>query len=175
MLAVLDETDKALSRYIHFLELNKNHEKYVYIFARLMNPDVICCIVMMIYVFTYFNKRLSLIAVFHVVVCLIFTLALKKLFGRPRPETKKDVERLYNLRGAENNHSMPSGDSLQAANFSVIFHCYFGIKLFFLFIPFVMFARIYYFCHFIGDTIIGVLMGLMISSSLYKIISLVNI
>ena len=157
------------------MQFNDNIEKVIYLFARLMNPDVIFLILLLILLFTYFNINLCLIIILHIIICLSITLSMKRIIARPRPDTCEFVKRLYNLRGAEKNFSMPSGDSLQAANFAVIFYCYFGVKFFFYFIPLVMFARIFYFCHYVGDTIIGVLLGLLTSSLIYKGLIFINI
>ena len=52
-------------------------------------------------------------------------------------------------RKKEKNFSMPSGDSMQAANFAIVALFYFNISFFgFLILPFVMVARIFYFCHY---------------------------
>ena len=94
------------------------------------------------------------------IVVFILTGLLKYSFKRPRPEINKNVKRIYNIRKKENNFAMPSGDSMQAANFAVITLFYFNLSFcgFFL-LPFVMFARIFYFCHYFFDTLIGALVG----------------
>ncbi|CAG9326545.1 unnamed protein product [Blepharisma stoltei] len=94
---------------------------------------------------------------------LILTLISKKVISRPRPEAcSKRTEILkYNLRGIEKNHSMPSGDSAQAALFWSFLHLNFEFPLWVCFIMTVstMFSRIYYMCHFPSDTIIGAILG----------------
>lgn len=58
---------------------------------------------------------------------LILTKGLKKIFGRDRPVAPKPGaanRRTVNLRGLENNHSFPSGDSAQAANWMCFMYLY---------------------------------------------------
>ena len=66
---------------------------------------------------------------------------------------------------------MPSGDSLQAANFAILLYGYFGTAIRFYFIPLVMFSRIFYFCHYILDTVAGCLCGISISYITYIILN----
>ena len=70
---------------------------------------------------------------------------------------------------------MPSGDSIQSANFAVLILFYLGNFTGFILIPFVMFARIFYFCHYIMDTVIGVLIGLSVSWILVYPLRLITI
>jgi membrane-associated phospholipid phosphatase len=66
---------------------------------------------------------------------------------------------------------MPSGDSLQAANFAIIFYFYYGkIFGFFLILP-VMISRIFFCCHYIMDTIVGVIIGFIVSFSLFNFLN----
>jgi membrane-associated phospholipid phosphatase len=171
---LLDQVDKSASKYIHDLEFDEKFERIVYVFARLMNPDVISFIILLVYIMTSFNIEICLIILSHTVVSLIITLTMKKYLERPRPEINKSVNRLHNLRGAEKNFSMPSGDSFQAGNFCVIFSCYFNLNYFFFMVPLVMFARIYYFCHYIGDTIVGALLGILVSYTIYQTMTCYN-
>ena len=73
---------------------------------------------------------------------LIITLITKHIFGRPRPIPRDSVKRRFNCRSKETNCSMPSGDSMQCANFAIViiyyFNNYYGLML----IPFVMFSLI---------------------------------
>ena len=62
---------------------------------------------------------------------------------------------------------MPSGDSLQAGLWSMILLLYFNFYYGMLFVPLVMFARCYYQCHYLSDTVIGALLGMKISYLIY--------
>ena len=162
-LSKIDSCDKSLSNYIHNLELNKVLENIIYIFARLFNSDII--IIFYISVFLYQslinNNFYFIIKPFiHVTVVFILTGVLKYFLKRPRPEINKSVKRIRNIRKKEMNFSMPSGDSMQAANFAVVALFYFKISYFgFFILPFVMFARIFYFCHYFFDTLVGAFVG----------------
>ena len=159
----LDLFDKKISKKIHNLELNTILENIIYIFARLFNADIITIFYISLLLYqSFFNKNYYYIIkpVIHVIVVFILTGLLKYSFKRPRPEINKNVKRIYNIRKKENNFAMPSGDSMQAANFAVITLFYFNLSFCgFLLLPFVMFARIFYFCHYFFDTLIGALVG----------------
>ena len=64
---------------------------------------------------------------------LIITLITKHIFGRPRPIPRDSVKRRFNCRSKETNCSMPSGDSMQCANFAIViiyyFNNYYGLML----------------------------------------------
>jgi len=165
MINLLDKFDLKYSNYIHNLDLN-HVEIIIYSFGRIFNPDFIFSYLVLILISKTFisNNIIEFIKILlTVIIGLVITLTTKKYFGRPRPEINKEVYREFNLRKHENNNSMPSGDSLQAANFAMILYLYYNIYLSFILFPFVMFSRIYYFCHYIGDTFIGSLMGISIS------------
>ena len=172
MLNCLDKLDLHYSKFIHDYE-NPSYEQIIYYFGRLYNPDFIITYLVIILMISLYSNRLNdfIKILLTVIICLIVTLSSKKLFGRPRPQINKSVNKTFNLRQHENNNSMPSGDSLQAANFAMILYLYFNIKTSFIFVPFVMFARVYFFCHYIGDTIIGSFLGLLLPYILYKSLS----
>jgi membrane-associated phospholipid phosphatase len=170
----LDTYDKNISDRIHSMEIEPLKEKFVYLSARLFNPDFVAFYFVVILLSNYFiynDLKFILKPLLHTLILLLITLVLKKLTARPRPSPKKDVKRLYDLRQYEKNCSMPSGDSLQSANWAIILFCYFNSWLGFLLIPFVMFARIYYFCHYVFDTIVGSAMGLTFSYLIYLCIN----
>jgi membrane-associated phospholipid phosphatase len=167
ILSKIDQYDKNFSQYIYDLEFNKYIEFIIFIFARLFNPDfMVCYFILMFSYFAIFEHNYLFIfkPLCHVLLALIITVITKYIFGRKRPEINPNVIRRHNCRSRESNCSMPSGDSMQCASFAVLLVCYFGNFLGFVLIPFVMFSRVFYFCHFIMDTIIGTLIGLIISS-----------
>ena len=163
----IDSYDQILSRYIHELDLNNIFENIIYIFGRIFNSDMIIIFYLLLFLYQSFmnNDYYYIIKpFFHVFVVFILTGTLKYSIKRPRPEINKKVKRKYNLRKKETNFSMPSGDSIQAANFAIIALFYFKISYFgFFLLPFVMFSRIFYFCHYLFDTIIGAFIGLSVS------------
>lgn len=62
---------------------------------------------------------------------------------------------------------MPSGDSAQAGMFCTMLAAYFGEPLLLLGIPATCFGRIYFGCHWIGDTIVGASMGTAIATGVH--------
>ena len=174
ILSILDNYDKQLSDKIHKLEINDIFEFVLYLSARLYNPECVTCY--FIIMFAYFAKVkhdyfFIVKPVLHVLIILLVTLISKHIIGRPRPNVRENVKRNFILRHKEKNCSMPSGDAMQSANFAVIliyyFNCYYGILL----IPFVMISRVYYFCHYVSDTVVGAIAGWIISYSLVVVLS----
>ena len=113
----------------------------------------------------------ALIHTAWVLVSLVVTVILKKTLNRERPPIK-NVSRLLNLRWNEHNGSIPSGDTLQCALFAGFMwlnYTFTGSQmilqwmLIFVLIPLVAFSRVYFHCHWIGDTIIGAVIGLGLS------------
>ena len=65
------------------------------------------------------------------------------------------------MRSLEHGKSMPSGDSTAAAYFTGIYLFTFGFPyITIVVLPLVMLARVYVFCHWIGDTLAGAMLGL---------------
>lgn len=169
LLSTLDAYDKHFSDKIHNLEINDISEFILYISARLYNPE--CVTFYFVIMFAYFAKVkhdyfFIIKPLLHVLIILLVTLLSKHIIGRPRPNVKANIKRNFILRHKETNCSMPSGDAMQSANFAVIliyyFNCYYGVLL----IPFVMISRVYYFCHYVSDTVVGAVAGWVISYSL---------
>lgn len=175
ILQQIEILDKNLSLIIHDWHLGKNFDFLIYIFARLFNPDFIVSYLIFILSYKIYSNNdyfFVLKPVASTVFCLAVTLTLKKHFGRSRPDYSKKSKRIFDLRRHEKNCSMPSGDSLQASNFAVILCLYFNSNLGFFLIPFVMFARVYFYCHFISDTVVGAILGIFSSSLVYYFINL---
>ena len=71
------------------------------------------------------------------------------------------------MRNLENNHSFPSGDTAQAANWvcflalnvPTFYESLGGIWFGIIYISLVALSRVYYHCHFFGDTIFGAILG----------------
>ena len=121
------------------------------------------------------HAGMTLAWILTVFLMLLTTRTLKKRFGRDRPIGPKKGEptyRMVNLRGRENNHSFPSGDAAQgsnwicflAINFPAIFERLGGTKFGVIYVLLVMTARVYYHCHFWGDTIFGAALGPLINT-----------
>ena len=68
--------------------------------------------------------------------------------------------RLVNMRGLEDGtYSMPSGDSAAAAVFCCLIAHELRFPLVYVILPLVMMGRVYYHCHWFGDTIVGIMIG----------------
>ena len=93
----------------------------------------------------------------------VFILPGKALFGRERPTRVKKVFRFCNMRDLEHGKSMPSGDAAACAFFCGIYFYVYGYWPVLLIIPMVSIGRVYVHCHWIGDTIIGSILGLTVS------------
>ena len=108
---------------------------------------------------------------------LFITLIIKKIIGRERPVLT--VKRyFYKVRTKESTNSMPSGDSLQSATFSMMIILYLGNNSRFfslLFIPMSMSGRVFYNCHYWFDCFIGAFLGIIISYGCYLIINKFNL
>lgn len=176
LIEYIDKKDKEYSNIIFAFEGNKFIEISLYVFARLFNPDLVFLyfIIMIIY-FGFFKQSLTVVlkSLAHVLVTLIISSLLKHFFKRNRPniDVSFSKTRFTNLRKKELNCSMPSGDSMQSANFSIIILFYFKSYCGFLFIPLVMMGRIYYHCHYILDTVVGTVIGLIVSYGTYVLIN----
>jgi len=100
--------------------------------------------------------------VVSVVITLVFTEISKRWFAstRPSPPTPEILRRYGRLVASlKSKHSFPSGDVAQAVNLCMFIskHVPVGkplkILLFGLFVPGVAFARVFYRCHWIEDTV----------------------
>jgi len=161
--------DKKYSEIIHKSEVNKILELLLFISARLYNPE--CVLIYFLIMFYYSNLTFILKPLTHVIICLIITISMKHYTKRIRPNLYDNIKRRYNVRDRETNCSMPSGDSMQAANFAIIFYFYYGkIFGFFLILP-VMLSRIFFCCHYIMDTIVGVIIGFIVSLTLFNFLN----
>lgn len=107
---------------------------------------------------------------------LLITYILKRRISRPRPllfSPRADALK-FDLRGREKNHSMPSGDSLQASLFWTLM-CYYQVVPFWLgaVLAFLtMLARVYYMCHYPTDTVLGAILGMSLFYLIKSILAL---
>lgn len=97
-------------------------------------------------------------------LCLLLmvccTQLMKYTIKRERPKRRSDTTRISDLRVKENGtYSMPSGDSAAAAVFCVLVTHEMGMPFIYILMPLVMMGRVYYQCHWFGDTVIGFIIG----------------
>jgi membrane-associated phospholipid phosphatase len=166
---LIDNVDKKLGEYLfhhHFSVL----EEFIYVFAFIFNPLPITCYLILI--LAIFGKVLFIKTLIITLTGLLLTSYLKKAIGRPRPNCLGN--RKYNFRKVEKNLSMPSGDSFQSGLWATIIAIYFNNYYVYYVVPLVMFARCFYQCHFLSDTVVGALLGIFWSNFINYIFLLFN-
>jgi len=102
-----------------------------------------------------------------VLVSIVVTQIMKRCFKRPRPRLSDLGARWFYLQfeDVSAEHSFPSGDTAQAAVFSVTLgysideYYWLGMACV---VPFVALGRVYFGRHFIGDTLGGAITGVLI-------------
>lgn len=88
------------------------------------------------------------------------TQVMKYTIRRERPKPRPEVSRFANLRVKENGtFSMPSGDSSAAAVFCFLVAVQLELPAIYILMPLVMLGRVYYHCHYLGDTFVGLFVG----------------
>lgn len=88
------------------------------------------------------------------------TQILKYTIRRARPNPLPNTKRIHDLRGREHGtFSMPSGDAAAASVFCYEYCQMMGLPAIYLILPLVICGRVYYQCHWFGDTFAGVLVG----------------
>ena len=126
---------------------------------------------------------LGLVTTIASVATVLTTEPFKKLTRRDRPAHPTIHPRLLNLRSLLTNYSFPSGDSAQSAvlGLSYFLYCsyygqwgYWGLGrewavLWLLLIPTVMFSRVYFGCHWIGDVFAGASIGSMVTAVVWVV------
>ena len=112
------------------------------------------------YYFVYYWSQYLSMGLTAFITCVM----LKKHFKRPRPVPKNLPKRIFNIRRNEIDCSWPSGDTAQASIFAIyilliqpfIFEKIPGGQITLaIWILHVAFGRIYFHCHYIGDTVGG--------------------
>jgi membrane-associated phospholipid phosphatase len=91
---------------------------------------------------------------------------LKRYFGRARPEKSSLGPRFFDLRSRLKNCAFPSGDSAQASAMMMILALHHSQSAWLIMIIPTMLARIYFGAHWLGDTIAGAIIGMIISYSI---------
>ena len=142
----------------------------------------------------------AVLYVVSVLTTLLVTEICKAIFATTRPSKPQSSSQYYNRRKYEHlitslksKHSFPSGDTAQAMNLCMILCRYvipsscdsssstaavgmplinsiMNVFLFGMFLPGVAFARVYYRCHWIEDCLGGMLLSLILHSTLIPII-----
>ena len=179
-LSNVDNFDKKISQPLQSYTPNLVIELIFLIFAKSFNTITIILYLVLILLYSIFiskNINIFLVPFIHVIIGVMITLILKKIFGRERPNlsVKKYFEK---VRTRETMESMPSGDCLQSANFSFMIIFYFENKIKFFslfFIPMTMIGRVFYCCHYWLDCFVGAVLGIGVSYISHFIINKFNI
>lgn len=161
----LEKTDQWLSHKIHTMCFGAG-DYIVFVPAFVFSAYVIPLVLLATYFFMPIRAWTE--ALLGCLATLAFTTALKLLFARIRPAPHVLPPRRFNLRSLEKNHAMPSGDSAQAGMFCTMLALYFGQLALLLGIPATQFGRIYFGCHWIGDTIVRATMGAAIALGVHS-------
>eukprot|EP01017_Pseudomicrothorax_dubius_P025792 TRINITY_DN2822_c0_g1_i3.p1 TRINITY_DN2822_c0_g1~~TRINITY_DN2822_c0_g1_i3.p1 ORF type:complete len:178 (-),score=20.04 TRINITY_DN2822_c0_g1_i3:142-675(-) len=159
----LIELDERLSAVVHRQRLPRLLEYAVQVLASVFNPHNILIVILVVLLIEIkrHTPGLTFCYVAAMVLGLGFSTLLKRVIGRPRPTLKviEEAGKSTEHRQREKNHSMPSGDSVQAGAFAGIIWLLHGEPRGLLVTAGVMYARIYYGCHYISDTIVGAALG----------------
>ena len=176
----LDNFDKKISSPLQTYTPNLFIEFFLFLFAKSFNTITVILYLVFLLFFSFFylkNIYIFLTVFIHVIIGVFITVILKKIIGRERPTLT--VKRYFSgVRKRETMESMPSGDSLQAANFSMMILMYFDNKFKFFslcFIPMSMIGRVFYCCHYWFDCFIGAFIGIFLSYGCYFLINKFNI
>jgi len=179
-LSVFDRIDKHFSGYLHRMNLG-------IIDYLLVIPGLICsshCVPGII-ILTYLTISIKFGIFFTIssVLTVVLTEIMKKNTQRDRPDFHTINSRHMNLRSLLTNFSFPSGDSAQSAVLAFVFYYYYSnnnnnnhnhnnllpSELYLLIMPIVMFARVYFGCHWISDVLIGASIGATLTTIVYFI------
>ena len=172
MLNWLDKCDKRLSDFFHHLD-NRIATFILHPFALMFNPSFIIVPICVVYALSR-SKIMTSFYIFCILLSLLMTLITKKALNRNRPQFYGHLKyKTPMFRSKEKNCSLPSGDSIQATNFALTlffvaenYNTYFSeqsltclLPSMVLFVILVMLGRVYFMCHYILDTVLGVIMG----------------
>ena len=153
----LDSIDRKLSGIIH-------KWSWGYFDILVLIPATIFGVVgvpfLVIWWFYVYKTPLFLIAV---VVVFAINESLKYVIARPRPLMENISKKFPNLRKIHNNPAMPSGDTAQASVCAVTLVYHGSSPWFLIMIPLGAFGRVYYGSHWIGDCIVGSIVGAILT------------
>lgn len=174
ILSYLTKRDLTYSRLIH--QVNLGPLDYL-----LAIPGLCCSshcvpgIIALIFLST--SIPLGLLTTVASVATVLTTEPFKKSTRRDRPAHSTIHPRLLNLRSLLTNYSFPSGDSAQSAvlGLSFFLYCQLGEGagggewgwLWLLLLPCVMFSRVYFGCHWIGDVLAGASIGSAVTAAVW--------
>lgn len=169
MINKLSKFDIILSKYIHYFD-NYYLNIILFPFAIFFNPNLFIIFIGFISWLYDFKKTVILLYIVSIIVAVIITLSLKKFFDRKRPEIIIGLKKSQLFRKKESNCSMPSGDAMQSAVFATYIinfminnnYSLYNEIIMLLFVIVVSFSRVFFLCHYLGDTLVGIIIGFFI-------------
>ena len=165
--ALIQTTDLQLSAAVHSSPALGPCEYLVYVFSSVFNPSILPFTWAATFLLLPFSISALWTEIIHILLVLLLTTALKRLLARPRPvyNSLRGSTLIYNFRGRETNYSMPSGDSAQAALYwtFLVLHANCPLPIAGICTFATMFARVFYMCHFWGDTVVGAALGVTVA------------
>ena len=158
--------DKLISDSIHkSTNTGGGLEYLIVLFAMSFNNELTTFYYSLLLLYTSWSLKIFFLCLISPLFGLLITIMLKRKISRPRPTLyiPRCKALIFDLRGREKNHSMPSGDSAQAAIFWTIVWNLGVLPVWasVLLTVCTMFSRVYYMCHYFLDTFFGVLIGLI--------------
>jgi membrane-associated phospholipid phosphatase len=164
LLHTFEVFDQQISARIHSLILNPcgiNLEPLVLVPALLFSAwSIPILLPLAVFLAPSPETRISLIL--GSPLTLAFTSRMKHWTRRIRPGIHAVAHRQFKIRSWERTNAMPSGDSAQAALWCVLLARAMGgghSWALLLVVPCTMFARVYFGCHWVGDTLVGAAVG----------------
>jgi len=165
LLNKLEKLDHYVSYHIHQLQWGIIGDTIILIPALLFSAYSIPILIFLSFLLV--PLPIAIILVIGCITTLFITANLKKYTRRIRPGLHVVSNyRNYNIRAWEKTNAMPSGDSAQAGLWLTILAIYTHNPYFYIFIPFTQFGRVYFACHWVGDTIIGASIGILMGNLL---------
>ena len=166
--------DHIWSKRIFNQDFGKTRNYFFYFFSTIFMEETAALIVVLTYFFLGRSLQNFIVYLITFVANIIMTVVTKKLFARPRPTNRdfpqKSSKSLF-FRNKQSNHSLPSGDTIQAVNLAWFIYFYGDTQLATLiFLPtclLVAYSRVYLCCHFISDTVIGGIIAILTSNTIF--------
>jgi membrane-associated phospholipid phosphatase len=166
MIAKIDQLDKDLSTLVHNSYHSRFFDVFMLIFGSIYDPAIVPFTFIFVTILAEISappnpNRLLIPALYGLSFAPMFALStiLKRGFKRVRPWPSETGKKSKWLRTKQKNYSMPSGDSLQGwhlTTFCILhFHAWWMIPVGVL----ISYSRVHFVCHWIGDVIIGAIIG----------------
>jgi len=116
-------------------------------------------------------------AIVSTIVTLIISEVLKHLTKRARPNCQRYELRFMDFKKTGTKYSMPSGDTAQAAVTATCYFLTYGVDALWacVLVPFVAFGRVYMRAHYLGDTVVGTVLGVLVTLLVHYLCGLIGL